>query len=156
MNRLGQDGGFGSDMRMGRRRHLLVVGAFALQVGLLAGPAQAQEAEPAADGDAIVVSGYRYLSEDTSGTTGLPLSLEKVPQSITLISELSSSTGSCCHSNQPRNRTPLRVSGWEKSRLGRRQRTAARPLRVGVVCARASGPAKSGTSGGKSSMTKSA
>lgn len=87
MNRLGQDGGFGSDMRMGRRRHLLVVGAFALQVGLLAGPAQAQEAEPAADGDAIVVSGYRYLSEDTSGTTGLPLSLEKVPQSITLISE---------------------------------------------------------------------
>ena len=50
---------------------------------------------------------------------------------------------------------PLRVCGLEKSRLGRRQRTAARPLRVGVVCARASGPAMSGTSGGKSCMTSS-
>src|SRR3546814_15443574 len=39
------------------------------------------------EGDTIVVSGYRYLSENTSGTTGLPVPIEKVPQSISLVSE---------------------------------------------------------------------
>lgn len=88
MNGLGQGRGLTTSRQLGRMRFLLAVGVLALQAGL-AGAAQAQDAEPAADagGDDIVVSGYRYLSEDTSGTTGLPLSLEKVPQSITLISE---------------------------------------------------------------------
>ena len=75
--------------------------------------------------------------------------------SSTLINELSNSTGSCCHSNHTRNRIALRVSGWVKSRLGKRRRTTARRLRVGVVYTRTSGPAKSGTSGGKSCMTNS-
>src|SRR3546814_13591899 len=39
------------------------------------------------EGDTIVVSGYLYLSENTSGTTGLPVPIEKVPQSISLVSE---------------------------------------------------------------------
>jgi len=33
----------------------------------------------------ITVTGYKFLSIDTSGTTGLPLPIEKVPQSITLV-----------------------------------------------------------------------
>jgi len=57
----------------------------------LASPALAQTqdaAAPAADtGNDIVVSGYRYLAEDTSGTTGLPLPIEEVPQSISLVSQ---------------------------------------------------------------------
>src|SRR3990167_2740017 len=39
------------------------------------------------EGDSIVGTGYRYLSENTSGTTGLPVPIEKVPQSISLVSE---------------------------------------------------------------------
>jgi len=36
----------------------------------------------------VVVSGqYEFLSADTSGTTNLPLPIEKVPQSISLVSE---------------------------------------------------------------------
>lgn len=87
MNGLGLGRGL-KNRRVGRTRFLLAAGALALQPGLV-GAVQAQEAEPVADADAdaIVVSGYRYLSENTSGTTGLPLPLEKVPQSITLISE---------------------------------------------------------------------
>ncbi|MCW6534853.1 TonB-dependent siderophore receptor [Sphingomonas lycopersici] len=60
----------------------------------LASPALAQTqtqtqgaAAPADTGGDIVVSGYRYLSEDTSGTTGLPLPIEEVPQSISLVSQ---------------------------------------------------------------------
>src|SRR4051812_20033928 len=37
--------------------------------------------------DEVVVTSYRYLSEDTSGTTGLPVPLEKVPQSISLVNQ---------------------------------------------------------------------
>ena len=53
--------------------------------GLLAGSIllQAHASEPVTE---VVITGYRYLSEDTSGTTGLPLPIEEVPQSISLIS----------------------------------------------------------------------
>jgi outer membrane receptor for ferric coprogen and ferric-rhodotorulic acid len=34
----------------------------------------------------VVVQGYRFLSADTSGTTNLPIPIEKVPQSISLVS----------------------------------------------------------------------
>ena len=34
----------------------------------------------------VVVQGYRFLSADTSGTTNLPLPIEKVPQAISLVS----------------------------------------------------------------------
>ncbi|WP_189338425.1 TonB-dependent siderophore receptor [Sphingobium sp. SCG-1] len=44
------------------------------------------EASQKAGGDeSIVVTGYRFLSEDTSGTTNLPLPIEEVPQSISLV-----------------------------------------------------------------------
>lgn len=33
----------------------------------------------------VVVSGYRFLDEDTSGATNLPLPIEKVPQTISLV-----------------------------------------------------------------------
>ncbi len=33
----------------------------------------------------MVVTSYRFLDEDTSGTTNLPLPIEKVPQSISLV-----------------------------------------------------------------------
>jgi len=33
----------------------------------------------------IVVTGYRFLEQDTSGTTNLPLPIEEVPQSISLV-----------------------------------------------------------------------
>lgn len=64
--------------------HLLGAGAAAL--AFMSSAAAAQEATES-EGDAIVVSGYRYLSENTSGTTGLPVPIEKVPQSISLVSE---------------------------------------------------------------------
>jgi len=54
----------------------------------LAEGAPAAEA-PKASGtevEAITVTGYKFLSIDTSGTTNLPLPIEKVPQSITLVS----------------------------------------------------------------------
>ena len=59
----------------------------AFATALLSVPAHAQNSDESAEGDTIVVSGYRYLSEDTSGATGLPVPIEKVPQSISLISE---------------------------------------------------------------------
>ncbi|WP_380872413.1 ferrichrome-iron receptor [Sphingomonas sp. DBB INV C78] len=73
--------------RMGRLARLLATGGMAAQAAL-AGTAHAQDTQPstAADGD-IIVTGYRYLSEDTSGTTNLPLPVEKVPQAISLVSE---------------------------------------------------------------------
>jgi iron complex outermembrane receptor protein len=59
---------------------------FALVASLLATPALAQEPGPAASqGDEIIVTGYRFLDADTSGITNLPLSIEKVPQSISLV-----------------------------------------------------------------------
>ena len=64
--------------------HLLGAGTAAL--AFMSSAAAAQEATES-EGDAIVVSGYRYLSENTSGTTGLPVPIEKVPQSISLVSE---------------------------------------------------------------------
>lgn len=71
-----------------RARLLVTAAALASQIGLTgAALAQGADTPPDAGGDEIVVSGHRYLSEDTSGTTGLPLPLEQVPQSITLVSE---------------------------------------------------------------------
>lgn len=66
---------------------LLLAGSALAAAVAASSAASAQEAVDATDGDAIVVSGYRYLSEDTSGTTGLPVAIEDVPQSISLVSE---------------------------------------------------------------------
>ena len=67
-------------------RRLLAGSALAAAVAA-SSAVSAQEAAEGGEGDAIVVSGYRYLSEDTSGTTGLPVAIEDVPQSISLVSE---------------------------------------------------------------------
>jgi len=83
---------FGSRLgaqRIGRLMHLLAVSGLAMQLGLWASAAHAQDTEvPATEtGQDIVVTGaYRYLTEDTSGTTGLPLPIEEVPQAISLVS----------------------------------------------------------------------
>ncbi|MEC4595227.1 TonB-dependent siderophore receptor, partial [Nitrospirillum amazonense] len=52
-----------------------------------AGPASAGPASagPASASNEIIVTGYRFLDEDTSGITNLPLPVEKVPQSISLV-----------------------------------------------------------------------
>jgi iron complex outermembrane receptor protein len=49
-------------------------------------PALAQDAKSDTSLEEIVVTGYRFLNEDTSGATNLPLPIEEVPQSISLIS----------------------------------------------------------------------
>ena len=53
-------------------------------------PVIAQEAATALEQSGglseVVVSSYRFLSEDTSGATNLPLPVEKVPQAISLVS----------------------------------------------------------------------
>lgn len=67
-------------------RRLLCAGSVVAAAALAPTLAAAQEAGEG-EGDTIVVSGYRYLSENTSGTTGLPVPIEKVPQSISLVSE---------------------------------------------------------------------
>lgn len=77
----------GNRVGTGRTRLQLAAGALAMQAALAATGAHAQEAGEGGEGDAIVVSGYRYLAEDTSGTTGLPVPIEKVPQSISLVSK---------------------------------------------------------------------
>jgi len=51
----------------------------------IASPALAQGA-PGAEVEEVTVTGNRFLSIDTSGTTNLPLPIEKVPQSISLVS----------------------------------------------------------------------
>lgn len=59
-------------------------------IGLPAESVHAQNTDvPVAEaGEDIVVTGaYRYLTEDTSGTTGLPLPIEEVPQAISLVSK---------------------------------------------------------------------
>ena len=78
-----------SAFRRNRRiapRFLCASGALAA-AAFMPSVAAAQEAGEGGEGDAIVVSGYRYLSEDTSGTTGLPVPIEEVPQSISLVSK---------------------------------------------------------------------
>lgn len=55
---------------------------------LLMGPVQVyaqSEVTPSTGLEQVTVTGYRFLDEDTSGITNLPLSIEKVPQSISLI-----------------------------------------------------------------------
>jgi len=52
------------------------------------GPAHADNSSGTASTaslDEVTVSGYRFLDEDTSGITNLPLSIEKVPQSISIV-----------------------------------------------------------------------
>ena len=65
---------------------LLLASSIAAAAAFAPAMAAAQEA-PENEGDAIVVSGIRFLNENTSGTTGLPVPIEKVPQSISLVSE---------------------------------------------------------------------
>ncbi|MBL8270307.1 TonB-dependent siderophore receptor [Steroidobacter sp.] len=62
---------------------LLLTGLSAITVSV---PVWAQGANEGTGLEEIVVTGYRFLNEDTSGTTNLPLPIEKVPQSISLIS----------------------------------------------------------------------
>jgi TonB-dependent siderophore receptor len=50
------------------------------------GVASAQNAKSDPPVEEVIVTSYRFLNEDTSGTTNLPLPIEKVPQSISLIS----------------------------------------------------------------------
>ena len=54
---------------------------------LVAMPAWAATADGNSSHDLneVVVTGYRFLDEDTSGITNLPLPIEKVPQSISLV-----------------------------------------------------------------------
>lgn len=54
--------------------------------GALSASASAQETKGGSALEEIVVTGYRFLNEDTSGTTNLPLPIEEVPQSISLVS----------------------------------------------------------------------
>lgn len=88
----GKPGGMSVKPRARRLKPLLATGGMVAQIALCASTAQAQTTQaedaqaPAASTD-IVVTGYRYLSEDTSGTTGLPLSIEDVPQSISLVNQ---------------------------------------------------------------------
>jgi iron complex outermembrane receptor protein len=50
--------------------------------------ARAEDKAPEGQLDEVVVTGrYEFLSADTSGATNLPLPIEKVPQSISLVSE---------------------------------------------------------------------
>jgi TonB-dependent siderophore receptor len=84
----GQSGIELTHRRIRRVRNILMAGGMLTQIALGAGTAHAADASPpeGTAGD-IVVTAFRYLSEDTSGTTGLPLSIEKVPQSITLVNQ---------------------------------------------------------------------
>ena len=79
-----------------RRRLLLAAGALAASPALCSASAARVGAPTAAPGPGatqqptdpnaeIVVTGYRFLDADTSGITNLPLSIEQVPQSVSLI-----------------------------------------------------------------------
>lgn len=72
-------------VRRAKSHFLLHAAILVPALALGAGVAQAQNAGDDADG--IVVTGrYQFLSADTSGTTNLPLAIEEVPQSISLVS----------------------------------------------------------------------
>ena len=65
------------------------VGATAIPVMHLeqSAPTNAETTEqPTGNLQEIVIQGYKFLNADTSGTTNLPLPIEKVPQAISLIS----------------------------------------------------------------------
>ena len=62
---------------------MLLTGISAMAIGT---QASAQEAKSGSSLEEVVVTGYRFLNEDTSGTTNLPLPIEEVPQSISLVS----------------------------------------------------------------------
>lgn len=61
--------------------------ALSAPVTFAQGVAAEQNTEPAkAQGDIVVTGSRTFLAADTSGTTGLPLAIEKVPQSISIVS----------------------------------------------------------------------
>ncbi|MBS0418296.1 MAG: TonB-dependent receptor [Proteobacteria bacterium] len=76
-----------------RRMALVLASAAAIQQAIAAdvGDPAGQAANASSRGgdlEEVVVSGhYEFLSVDTSGATNLPLPIEKVPQSISLVSE---------------------------------------------------------------------
>ncbi len=89
---------FNADQPLGyasaRRTALLTASALAASTLFWSTPVAAQTSPPSPAADAaqqpvdvseIVVVGYRFLDADTSGITNLPLSIEKVPQSISLV-----------------------------------------------------------------------
>lgn len=70
----------------------LLVPVFAAQTPALAQTASGKPGQNASSPDeqlqeVVVVGRYEFLSADTSGATNLPLPIEKVPQSISLVSE---------------------------------------------------------------------
>src|SRR5580658_1576364 len=70
----------------------LLVPVFAAQTPALAQTASGKPGQNASPPDeqlqeVVVVGRYEFLSADTSGATNLPLPIEKVPQSISLVSE---------------------------------------------------------------------
>lgn len=78
-----------SEARSRNRKTTLANAAFALALLAPSGPAaHAEGAAPAPASqalDSVTVTGYRFLDEDTSGITSLPLPIEKVPQSISIV-----------------------------------------------------------------------
>lgn len=77
-----------------RRVLLLTAGGIAASAAVCCRPAAAQDTAQLATPEAgapqllqeVTVKGYHFLSEDTSGITSLPLPIEKVPQSISEVS----------------------------------------------------------------------
>ncbi len=68
-----------------RRALLLAASGLASQLLIMAAPAAAQTTASAPASGDIVVTAYRYLDPETTGITNLPLPVEKVPQSISII-----------------------------------------------------------------------
>ena len=81
------------------RKPAIGIGAVAVPLMLWVAPAGAQSVAPAATAEdraqqssvetlpPMSVTGFRLLFEDTSGITNLPLPVEKVPQSISIVDE---------------------------------------------------------------------
>lgn len=65
-------------------KHPIITTAIALNV-LAASSTFANDAAPSTGLEEVVVSGYRFLDADTSGITNLPLPIDKVPQSISIV-----------------------------------------------------------------------
>lgn len=101
-----------------------------LLVGVSAGTAFAQEASTPEDEEIVVVGAYQFLDADTRGTTSLPLPIEEVPQSISLVTqdflqaanlrtlgEIGAYTPGAIHAGNPANNgTVLRLRGFTAGR----------------------------------------
>jgi len=91
-----------------------------------AAPAPADQQQAGADAgsstvEEIVVSGrYRFLAVDTSGTTNLPLPIDKVPQSISLISNDFIKAADLKTSGEIAQYTPGAVNAGDQLGLGTR------------------------------------